>query len=235
MDPNKRTARFAGFLYLIFTLSGIYGMMFLPTRILVTGDPAASAGNVLANEFLFRSGIINDLFSNIIWVILVLVLYRLFKQVNMRQAKLMVAFVIVQIPVAIFLESFNIASLALLKGDILKTFEPAQRQDLAMLFLKISDYGVLVLEMFWGIWLIPFGILVYRSGFIPRIIGILLLIGGIGYMGNSFISLLLPDYLVYVNKTVFFILVAPGEFSIMLWLLIMGVKKNVPAPINNPA
>lgn len=232
MDTTKRSARFAGLLYLIFTLSGIYGMMFLPSQIRVTGDAVASAGNILAHEFLFRSGIINDLLSNIIWVILVLVLYRLFRQVNERQAKLMVAFVIVQIPFAIFLEAFNIATLPLLKGDILKTFEPAQRQDLAMLFLKITDYGTMVLEMFWGIWLIPFGMLVYRSGFIPRIFGILLLIGGIGYMGNSFITLLLPEYLVYVNKTVFFILVAPGELSIMLWLLIKGVKKKLPAAIN---
>ncbi len=228
MDKTKKTARFAGLLYLIFTISGIYGMMFLPSRIIVNGDVAASAKNILDHEFLFRTGIINDLISNILWVVLVMILYRLFKQVNERQSKLMVAFVIVQIPVAFFMEAFNITSLMLLKGDILKSFEPNQRQDLALLFLKISDYGILVLEMFWGIWLIPFGLLVYKSGVIPRIFGILLLIGGAGYMAYSFISLLLPGYLVYVNKTVFFFIVGPGEFSIMLWLLIKGVKKHVP-------
>ncbi len=228
INPLKKRARFAGLLYLIFTITGIYGVMYIPSQIMIPGDTVATAKNILAHEFLFRTGFINDLISNTIWVILVLVLYRLFKPVNERQAKLMVALVIVQIPAAFLMDAFNITSLMLLKGEILKTFEPGQRQDLAMLFLKISDYGTLLLEMFWGLWLIPFGQLVYRSGFIPRILGIFLLIGGVGYMANSFISLLLPAYEVYVNKAVFFALVAPGEFSIMLWLLIKGVKNNNP-------
>jgi len=129
----------------------------------------------------------------------------------------------VQIPAVFIIETFNIASLMIFKGEILKTFELGQRQDLAMFFLKINDYGSIVLEMFWGLWLLPFGLLVYKSVFIPRILGVFLILDGIALIIHSFTSLLLPDYqaIVYQFTMPFWIL---GEFSIMLWLLIKGVK-----------
>ena len=141
----KKTARFAGLLYLIWIITGLYGLLYVPSKIMVRGDTVATAQNILSNEFLFRTGIINDIISNALWVFLVLVLDRLFKQVNERQAKLMVALVIVQIPALFIMEAFNITSLMIFKGEILKTFELSQRQYLAMLFLKINDYGVLIL------------------------------------------------------------------------------------------
>ncbi|MFC2133684.1 DUF4386 domain-containing protein [Bacteroidota bacterium] len=219
----KNTARIAGLLYLLLVITGIYGIMYIPSQIIVEGDTVATANNILSNEFLFRTGFLNDIISNTIFLFLVLVLYRLFKQVNENQAKLMFALVIVQIPVLFMMEAFNITSLMILKGEILKTFELSQRQDLAMLFLKINDYGTLPLEMFWGLWLLPFGLLVYKSEFIPRIFGILLVIAGIAYMIDSTISLLFPSYSVFVNKPTL-LLVAIGEISITLWLLIKGVK-----------
>ena len=219
----KNTARFAGLLYLILIITGIYGIMYIPSQIIVMGDTVTTAKNILSNEFLFRTGALNDIISNTIFLFLVLVLYRLFKQVNENQAKLMFALVLVQIPVVFMMEAFNITSLMILKGEILKTFELSQRQDLAMLFLKINDYGTLPLEMFWGLWLLPFGLLVYKSEFIPRIFGILLVIAGIAYMIDSTISLLFPNYSVFVNKPTL-LLVAIGEISITLWLLIKGVK-----------
>lgn len=219
----KNTARIAGLLYLILIITGIYGIMYIPSQIIVAGDTVATANNILSNELLFRTGALNDIISNTIFLFLVLVLYRLFKQVNENKAKLMFALVIVQIPVVFMMEAFNITSLMILKGEILKTFELNQRQDLAMLFLKINDYGTLPLEMFWGLWLLPFGLLVYKSEFIPRIFGILLVIAGIAYMIDSTISLLFPNYSVFVNKPTL-LLVAIGEISIMLWLLIKGVK-----------
>ncbi len=219
----KNTARIAGLLYLSLIITGIYGIMYIPSQIIVAGDTVATANNILSNEFLFRTGALNDIISNIIFLLLVLVLYRLFKQVNENQAKLMFALVIVQIPCVFIMEAFNITSLMILKGEILKTFELSQRQDLAMLFLKINDYGTLPLEMFWGLWLIPFGLLAYKSEFIPRIFGILLVIAAIAYMIDSTISLLFPSYSVFVNKPTL-LLVAIGEISITLWFLIKGVK-----------
>jgi len=221
----KKTAKLAGLLYLIWVLTGIYGIFYVSSQTIVQGDALTTARNILANEFLFRTGIINDLISNTIWVFLVLILYRLFKQVNENQAKLMVALVIVQIPVVFMMEALNITSLMMFKGEILKTFELSQRQDLAMLILKINDYGTLTLEMFWGLWLLPFGLLVYKSGFIPRILGLFLILNGIAYVIHSFVSVLFPDYQTLVSQFAipFWIL---GEISITLWLLIKGVKNN---------
>ena len=226
----KKTSRFAGILYLIWIITGLYSIFYLPSQINTRGDAVTAAQNILSNEFLFRTSIINDLISNAIWVFMVLVLYRLFKQVNERQAKLLVALVIVQIPAVFIMEAFNITSLMIFKGEILKTFELSQRLDLAMSFLKINDYGTLTLEMFWGLWLILFGLLVYKSGFIPRILGILLFIAGIAYMIDSFISLLFPVYHTSVNQPIL-LFVGIGEISIMLWLLIKGVKNNLPTSL----
>ena len=223
----KKTARLAGLLYLILVITGVYSIMYVSSQIIVQGDAVTTAKNILANEFLFRTGIINDFISNTIFVLLVLVLYRLFRQVNERQAKLMVALVIVQIPAVLIMEAFNLTSLMLFKGEILKTFELNQRQDLAMLFLKINDYGMVALEVFWGLWLIPFGQLVYKSGFIPRIFGILLIIAGIAYVIDSFTFFLFPSYRAFLNQPTL-LLVAIGEISITLWFLIKGVKNNMP-------
>ena len=224
----KKTARIAGLLYLFLIITGAYCIMYVPSQIIGLGDAVTTAKNILSNEFLFRTGIMSDIISNTIFVFLVLVLYRLFKPVNEYQAKLMVALVSVQIPAVFIMEAFNITSLMIFKGEILKTFELSQRQDLAMLFLKINDYGTLTLEMFWGLWLLPFGQLVYKSGFIPRILGILLIIGGMAYIIVSLTHLLLPNYSAFVSQytPVFY---AIGELSIMLWLLIKGVKNNIPA------
>lgn len=221
----KKTARLAGLLYLILVITGVFSIMYVSSQIIVLGDTVTTAKNILAKEFLFRAGIISDLISNTIFVLLVLVLYRMFKQVNEHQAKLMVALVVVQIPALFIMESLNITSLMIFKGEILQTFELNQRQDLAMLFLKINDYGTLTLEMFWGLWLLPFGILVYKSGFIPRIFGILILIAGIAYMQASFTSILFPSYSAFMSQPTL-ILVAIGEISITLWLLIKGVNKD---------
>ncbi len=219
----KNTARIAGLLYLILVITGVYGIMYIPSQIIVPGDSVSTAKNMISNELLFRTGALNDIISNTIFLFLVLVLYRLFKQVNENQAKLMFALVIVQIPIVFMMEAFNITSLMILKGNLLKTFELSQRQDLAMLFLKINDYGTLPLEMFWGLWLLPFGLLVYKSEFIPRIFGILLVIAGIAYMIDSAIALLFPSLSSFVNQPTL-LLVAIGEISITFWLLIKGVK-----------
>ncbi len=222
----QKTARFAGLLYLIWIISGIYAMFYIPSQINIRADAVTAAHNILSNEFLFRTSIMNDLISSTIWVFLVLVLYRFLKPVNERQAKLMVALVIVQIPTVFIIEAFNITSLMILKGEILKTFELGQRQDLAMLFLKINEYGVLALELFWGLWLFPLAILVYKSRFLPRLLGIWLIIDGFALLVLSFTGLLLPEYKDMVFKIAFPAML--GEFAFMFWLLIKGVKAKQP-------
>lgn len=221
----KKTARLAGLLYLILVITGVFSIMYVSSQIIVQDDAITTAKNILAKEFLFRTGIVNDLISNTIFVFLVLVLYRMFKQINENQAKLMVALVFVQIPVVFIMESLNITSLMIFKGELLQTFEINQRQDFAMLFLKINDYCTLTIELFWGLWLLPFGLLVYKSRFIPRIFGIFLIIAGVAYINSSLTSLLFPSYSTFVSQPTL-LLVAIGEISITLWLIIKGVKNN---------
>ena len=201
-------------------------MFYVPSQINMRGDAATTAQNILSNEFLFRTSIVNDLVSSTIWVFMVLVLYRLFKHVDERQAKLLVALVIVQIPVALVTDAFNITSLMIFKGEILKTFELNQRQDLAMLFLKINDYGISTLVMFWGLWLFPLAILVYRSRFLPRFLGVWLIITGFFYLVLSLTGLMLPQYKDMILNSVFALPAELGEVAFMLWILIMGAKEQ---------
>jgi len=225
----KSTARLAGLLYLVWIITGVFALFYVPSQINVQGDAVTTSQNILSNEFLFRTSIANDIFSNALWVFMVLVLYRLFKHVSGRQAKLLVALVIVQIPALFITETFNITSLMIFKGEVLETFALSQRLDLAMLFLKMNDYGSLISETFWGLWLFPLGSLVYKSRFLPRFLGVWLIINGFAYLIMSGTGLLLPQYkdaLYYIALPAIF-----GELAFMLWLLIMGAK----LPTGNPA
>ena len=222
LNSLKKTGRLAGLLYLIWAISGIYGMIYLPAQYIVRGDTVSTANKILSNEFLFRTGIINDLICSAIAVFLIVALYRLFKQVNERQAIYMVSLLVVTFPVAFIMDAFSITSLMILKGEVLKTFELSQRQDVAMFFLKINDYGGLALEMFWGLWLFPLAILVYKSNFLPRLLGIWLFINGFAYVVMSFTALLFPPYADIVTKIAYPALF--GEIAFALWLLIKGIK-----------
>jgi Domain of unknown function (DUF4386) len=224
ITSRKSTARLAGLLYLIWILTGLYGMFYIPSRIDLEGDAASSAQNVLSHEFLFRTSILNDLISSVIWVFMVFVFFRLFKSVDGRMSKLLVALVIVQIPVVLIAESFNITSLLILKGETINTFQLSQRQELAMLLLKINEYGAPAFEVYWGLWLLPLAILVYRSQFLPRFLGVWLAINGLAFLVLSITSLLLPQYKDVVFKVAFPAML--GEVAFMLWLLIKGAKSN---------
>src|SRR5205823_9484758 len=136
--------------------------------------------------------------------------------------KLIVALVIGQIPTVFIIEALNITSLMILKGEILKTFELSERQDLAMLFLKINDYVISTLVILWGLWLFPLAILTYRSRFLPRFLGVWLIINGFAYLIMSFTGLVLPQYEDMVSNIAFPALL--GEMAFMLWLLIKGAK-----------
>lgn len=221
-DQLKKTARLAGILFFLWIVTGFYDMFFVAPKLFIKGDIAASSQNILTHELLFRTNIFLGLITSTIWILLVLVFYRLFKSVNEWQAKLLVAFVLVQIPIVFIKGALSVTALMALKGEVLMTFDLNQRQDLAMLFLKISDYSVWALELFWGLWLFPLATLIYNSNFIPRILGIWLIINGIVYVLLSFASLVTPRY-----KDLVFTVGMPamfGELALMLWLLIIGVK-----------
>ena len=219
----KRKARQLGLLYVIWILTGLYALIYIPPRTVVAGDAAATAGKILANEFLFRTGIVNSIISGAIWVLLALLIDRLFRHVSGSHAKLLVSLVLVQVPVMFLIEALNLTSLMIFKGEILKTVDAGQRQGLALLFIEINGYASSVLETFWGLWLLPFAWLVFHSGFIPRILGVFLLLNGITLVIHSFSTILFPEYqeIVRTVSTPFWIL---GEVVFALWILIIGVR-----------
>jgi hypothetical protein len=219
---TKKTARLAGLLFLFWIVSGFYDMFYVSPKIFVSGDPVVSAQNILKYETLFRTGIFSGLITNTIWVLLVWVFYQLFSSVNERYVKLLVASVLVQVPVAFVNAGLSIAAVITLKGEILKSFELVQRQDIAMTFLKINEYTVLALVLFYGLWLFPLAILVYQSVFIPRFFGIWLILNGIVYVLLSFVGIVLPEH-----RDIVFTVGMPamfGELVLMLWLLIIGAR-----------
>jgi hypothetical protein len=225
--PLIRTARIAGLLYLLWTVTGLYGLFYVPSQINMRGDAVATAENILSHEVLFRTTVVNDLVSCSIWIVMVFVFYRMFKQVDEFQAKVLVALVIVQIPIALSMEAFSITSLMIVKGEVLRTFAVAQRQDVAALFLKINDYVTLTLETFWGLWLFPLAILVFRSRFLPRFLGVWLFITGLYYLALSFTGLMLPHYQDRVLHSVVALPVELGEVAFMLWLLVRGARPRL--------
>jgi hypothetical protein len=172
---------------------------------------------------LFRTGIIVELVSAVIFVFLAMALYRLLSEVSKNHARLMVGLVLVSVAIAFVNVVNNLAALTLFRGaDFLSVFDKPQRDALGMLFLGSYRQGLVVNQIFWGLWLFPFGVLVFRSGFLPRILGVLLILNGFGYLAASFTGVLLPHYEGMVSKIVFPVLF--GEIVVMLWLLIKGAK-----------
>ncbi len=222
LSDLKRVARITGFWYLLWAITGMYSVMYVTPKIIVSGDAVATGANMLAHEFLFKTHIITDFLSIVLTLVLVWALYRLFKQVSERQAKFMVALLIVTLPAAFIMAAFNIASLMIYKGQVLTTFELAQRQDLGMFFLKLNDYATTAFTAFWGLWLFPMAILVYKSRFLPRLLGVWLAINGLVYVVLSLTSLLWPSY-----RSMVFNYGMPamfGELAFAIWLVARGAN-----------
>jgi hypothetical protein len=224
MHPTKKDARIAGLLYLLMAIPGPFSLMYVPGKLIVSGNAAATANNILAHETLFRLGILGILVSGIGFLVLAMALYRLFSGVNKAQASLLVLFVAVSVAISYLVELNQIGALLLLRGgDFLAVFDQPQREALAYLFIKLHGQGITVNEMFWGLWLLPFGWLAIKSGFLPRILGAWLIVNGLAYMAISFAGLLVPPYGAVIFDKAFPILL--GEIAIMLWLLIRGIKE----------
>jgi hypothetical protein len=231
MNSTKKQARIAGLWYLLLGITAPIGLVYVPSKLIVSGNPAATIDNLRASDSLLRVGIGSELIHQVIGIFLVLALYRLFKAVNEKYAVLMVIFSLLSVPI-MFLNVLNdIAALVLVSGDdFLSVFEKHQLDALAYLFLRLHSQGVIVAAIFWGLWLFPFGILIIRSGFIPRVLGALLFIAGSAYLASSFTTLLLPRYAPLVNQ--FAMILEVAELPIIFWLLIWGAKTK---PLEAPA
>jgi len=223
MNPTRNPGRFAGSLYLLFSIVGFFAMMYVPSKLIVHGNAAATASNIAASETLFRLGIAAQLICHAGFIFVVLALYDLLKGVNRRQASLMVILLVVQIPIAFLNELNSIAVLFLVRGaDFLSIVEKPQRDALAMLFLNLHFEGLVVDEIFMGLWLLPLALLVYRSRFLPRFLGVWLALGGFSWVILSLTEVLSPQY--YDKVFTYSQPVAFGEIAFMLWLVIKGAR-----------
>ena len=219
MNSIQKTARLSGVLYLALAALSAFGLVYVPSMIIVPGDTAATATNIVTSESLFRLGFVSNLVAFTVNIFVALFLYKLLKPVNKGIASLMVLLILMGLAIGMLNELNQIAALLILGADHLTAFTAAQSQDLASLFLGIYEHGFTLAHIFWGLWLFPMAYLIFRSGFLPRIIGVMLAIAGLGYLVDFTLFFLFPDVTMTVSDFTFV-----GEVVLILWLLIKGVN-----------
>lgn len=223
MNSTRKTARIAGFLYLLLALTGAFSILYVPSALVVFGDAAATAERIASSQLLFRAGILSGIVSHVIFVLLVLVLYHLLREISRKQAMLMVTLVVISVATG-FVNTINQlgALIALSGAEFLSVFEEPELDALAYLFIRLHSHGIQIIQIFWGLWLFPFGLLVYQSRFIPKTLGVLVIIAGVGYLLGTITFLILPQYQSALSTLI--TILEMGELPIILWLLIVGVK-----------
>jgi hypothetical protein len=224
MISTRNPGRVAGLWYLLLCVIGPLRLIYIPSKLFVHGNAAATANNIAAHERLFRLGIAADLIGAVVLVFLTLAFYRLFKGVDQYLAVLVVIFGGVM-PALIYLVGVvdDFGALTVVRGaDFLSVFDKPQRDALALLFLRLRDHQNTAAEILWGIWLLPLAMLIYKSHFLPRFLGVWLVINGFAYVVLSFTGILLPQYqnnvFIYAQPAFF------AEIALMLWLVIKGAK-----------
>src|SRR5438128_11761658 len=223
MNETKKAARIAGFIYLSMVLVAPFCLLYIPSKLIVRGNATATADIILVHETLFRLSIFGDLIAQVIFICLAVALYRLLQSVNKTWALLLVGFVLVSAAVSFLNVLNNIAALILFRGgEFLTVFDAAQREALGMLFIRLHSQGQFIDEIFWGLWLFPFGLLVFRSGFLPRFLGIWLIIACFAWIALSITAQFFPTHysaaFAWLQPAFF------AEMAIMLWLLIRGAN-----------
>jgi hypothetical protein len=231
MNSGKKIARLAGLLFLLSAVTGGFGLVYVRTNVIVSGDAAATAGNILASEFLFRAAIVSNLFSQLFMFFFGLTVYHLFKEVNKALARVFLASVMMTVAIAVVntLNNFG-ALLVLSQADYLKAFNPEQLNAMAMIFLRLNNSGQGLLEIFWSPLYFSFGLLIIKSRFLPKVLGILLMIMSAGYAINILTKFLIPQFYPVAFTQLAMMLGALGGIPTILWLLIKGAKVQ---PLND--
>src|SRR5262249_23386617 len=227
MEERKRTARLAGLLYLVSSIPGVFALLYVPGKLIVKGDPAATADRIRSSETLFRLGIGAELLGSVLFIFVALVLYRLFKPVNGNAALTMMVLILISFPISLLdvladIAALNFAGVGRASG-VLSTFDTHQRDAVAYFSLHLHGQGLAVVsQIFWGLWLFPFPPYVLQSGFVPRFLGVVLMVAGCGYVAYPFAEVVLPQYAHAVEQVAAITNLA--ELPIIFWLLIWGAK-----------
>ncbi len=224
MNSNKKIARLAGLVFLMMVVFGLVAEIFFRQKIFSSSDLATTANNILSNTLLYRAGILSDILMSLSYMLTALVLYKLLSSVNKNMAATMVVFATAGSVLLLFNILIEIAPLYILNGNgFMSAFNSGQRQSLAMLFYNLYQHGYMIGQIFFSLWVLPLGVLIYKSGFIPKVLGILFMIETISGLLAVTVHFLLP------NSTIESIMMLPmmiAEFSFMFYLLIRGVNES---------
>lgn len=224
---QNRTARIAGLLYTLMIPLSAFGIMYIPTFLVTEGNVEATIANVLTHGVLFQLSALSALAVQVCHIFIVLLLYKLLKPVNKNMAGLMVIFMLVSIPITMVNELNNYAALLIIHKNISVAGALAnQTENMIFLFLQLHKYGIMISGIFWGLWLLPMGYLVYKAHFLPRVLGIVLVIASFFYVCDSIFSLGIPGYAETVIAAIIKIPLY-GEIIFPLWLLFRGVKPSL--------
>tara|TARA_R110001632_G_scaffold129087_5_gene243166 strand:+ start:1758 stop:2474 length:717 start_codon:yes stop_codon:yes gene_type:complete len=226
MDSNKRMGRLAGLLFLILIITGVFAEFFVRQKLYVPEDPSATTQNIMDNQWLFRLGFVSDLIMSTMFFIYGYVLYLIFKPVHKNIALFLLLCTVIS--VAMFCQNAlnQFAALeVLIHPEYTEAFKPEQLQVLAIFYQNLHIKGYYINQIFFGLYLLPLGYMIIKSGIVPKIIGIFLILGFIGDMIDFVVYFLYPnaDSILLDNIT---IPADIGEISLCLYFLIMGVRSQ---------
>ena len=220
---NKKNARIAGLWYLILAIGSGYSWMYI-TKTFVIENSTLTVENILKTESQYITAIIFSMIGQIAFVQFALSIYRLLKNVNLLQARLMLTLVVISVAIMFVNIIFQTTTITLLnKHNYFRGFSEIQMNDIATMFLHLNIIGVYIVDIFWGLWLFPLAVLIYQSNLFPKIIAFVLVISGIGYIVDSFSFIINPDINIILRNYIS-IPEALGEVVLLLWLLIKGVS-----------
>ncbi|BDU20005.1 DUF4386 domain-containing protein [Dyella sp. GSA-30] len=231
MSHESKLARLAGLLYLIVVIAGVFRLVYVPSHILVSDDMHATINRIAASELLFRAGIASALVEQVAFLLLPLALFYLLQSVSKPIAVLMTAFVAVSVPIALAGLGHQLDVLDLLSDVRKQPFAPGQLELLVKQSFDAYDNQLRITELFWGLWLLPFGYLVFKSGLLPRILGIFLMLGCFSYVVEVFGSILFAQYSSTAIAHYIRMPAAVGEIGTCFWLLLFGARRRAGAKL----
>lgn len=224
MDSLPKTARVAAFVFLLIFLLGMSTELLIRPGMIVPGAAATTVNNIAASATLFRLSLVSDLIRQMLLLVLPLVLYQLLKPVNKEIALLMVLCALAGVVLAMLNELNHFAALLLASGTGYRTaFSAEQLNGLVMFFVELRNAGTFIAQLF-AVWVLLVGYLVFKSSFLPRILGIWLMLGGLCYVVSALLFFLVPNF----DGTIYGLFAFIGELLFYLWLLVMGVKEQKP-------